>query len=150
MFEPIEDVLGILHEVILEVLLLHLVVGLRHAADELCRQPLILGLETILLHLLEALLGIVVLLLQAFVVLLQVHLSLEAFFQLVKLDYIVDLDVPGGEVEHIEDGDVVGVEEGAVGQHLVVGLAVVLEDVAQLPELELPVAVEQEVVGRLG
>lgn len=109
MFESIEDILRILHKIILEVLFLHFVVGLSHAADEFGRQSLVLGLQPILLHLLEPLLCLIILLLQTLVILLHVHLSFKVLLQCIKLNDIVDFYVPRGEIEHVEDRDVVGV-----------------------------------------
>lgn len=77
LFQPIEDIIGILDEVIIEVFFLHVIISLGNVTNKLGRQTLILRLEAILLHLLEAFLSLIVLLFQAFIIALHLHLPIE-------------------------------------------------------------------------
>lgn len=120
LLEAVEDVVSILDEVIVEILFLHIVVGLGEGAEKFGRKPLILGFESILLHLFKAAFSLVVLFLKTFVIALHFHLGPERLLEAVEFDDICNFDIAGGEVEHVVERDVVGIHEGAVGQYLVV------------------------------
>jgi hypothetical protein len=93
--------------------------------------------------------GFVEFLLQTFVVAIHVHFELERGLELVEFDDVVDFDVASCKVKHLDNMNVVGVEEGAVGKHFLLGFLLVTEDVFEAPEGEFAVAVEEEVVGVL-
>lgn len=104
---------------------------------------MILRLKSILFHLLETFFSLIVLLLKAFIIALHFHFGIEVLLEGIKLYDVIDLNIPRGEVEHIIDRNVVGIHKRAAGQHLVIRFSVFLENLAQLPKLQLAVAIEQ-------
>jgi hypothetical protein len=56
--EPIKDIFGVLDKILLEVRITKLVIGLGHIVNGFGREALILGLQTVLLHLFKSFLGI--------------------------------------------------------------------------------------------